>query len=255
MGALRWLLPVSVLIAAVLLPGTASAATCSDYPDQAAAQRAGDTIDGDGDGIYCEALPCPCSTASAGVGGGSFAPSRGPAGGSTRPAKHAQHIRAQITSVVDGDTIKVKAQGAARQWYTVRLIGIDTPETHRPGVPVQCGGRRASSNMLRLAFTTPVDTNGDGLYDQEGGQGRRVTLMTDPTQDTFDRYGRLLAYVTTVAGVSLQARQLADGWAKTYVYEHHPFEQVSRFRAAQQRAASRDRGVYGRCDGNFHRSL
>ena len=40
----------------------ASGATCSDYPNQAAAQRAADTRDADGDGIYCESLPCPCST-------------------------------------------------------------------------------------------------------------------------------------------------------------------------------------------------
>jgi len=39
---------------------TARAATCADYSNQAAAQRAADTRDADGDGIYCEALPCPC---------------------------------------------------------------------------------------------------------------------------------------------------------------------------------------------------
>jgi hypothetical protein len=42
------------------LPHTASAATCSDYSNQADAQRAMDTRDADGDGIYCEGLPCPC---------------------------------------------------------------------------------------------------------------------------------------------------------------------------------------------------
>ena len=43
-------------------PTLAWAATCADYPNQAAAQAAGDTRDADGDGIYCESLPCPCST-------------------------------------------------------------------------------------------------------------------------------------------------------------------------------------------------
>ena len=49
-----------------------SGPTCSDYANQAAAQRAADTRDADGDGIYCESLPCPCSTAGAGEdhGGG-----------------------------------------------------------------------------------------------------------------------------------------------------------------------------------------
>jgi hypothetical protein len=37
-----------------------AAAVCADFPNQAAAQRAHDTRDGDGDGIYCEDLPCPC---------------------------------------------------------------------------------------------------------------------------------------------------------------------------------------------------
>jgi uncharacterized protein YabE (DUF348 family) len=50
------LLAVGVLIAVALLPGSASAATCSDYSTQAEAQRAADTRDADGDGIYCESL-------------------------------------------------------------------------------------------------------------------------------------------------------------------------------------------------------
>jgi hypothetical protein len=41
-------------------PVAQAAAVCSDYPNQAAAQRAADTVDADGDGIYCESLPCPC---------------------------------------------------------------------------------------------------------------------------------------------------------------------------------------------------
>ncbi len=46
--------------AASALPAAASAKSCSAYPNQAAAQRAADTRDGDRDGIYCESLPCPC---------------------------------------------------------------------------------------------------------------------------------------------------------------------------------------------------
>jgi endonuclease YncB( thermonuclease family) len=42
-------------------------------------------------------------------------------------------ISARITSVADGDTIKVRAFGAKRDFYRVGLIGIDTPETKDPG--------------------------------------------------------------------------------------------------------------------------
>jgi hypothetical protein len=41
-------------------PIARAAATCSDYTSQAAAQQAADTRDADGDGIYCESLPCQC---------------------------------------------------------------------------------------------------------------------------------------------------------------------------------------------------
>jgi hypothetical protein len=63
------LLLVLLLVGAALaaMPGSAAAATCSDYPNQAAAQRAHDTRDADGDGIYCESLPCPCSTSRGGT--------------------------------------------------------------------------------------------------------------------------------------------------------------------------------------------
>jgi hypothetical protein len=71
---------VAVLVSFGLLAPAASArpldgpvahasATCADYSNQAAAQRAADTRDSDGDGVYCESLPCPCL--SPGDGGGS----------------------------------------------------------------------------------------------------------------------------------------------------------------------------------------
>ncbi|MEA2295267.1 MAG: hypothetical protein QOE86_2906 [Solirubrobacteraceae bacterium] len=47
-------------VGSAIIPSAASAATCADYSNQAAAQRAADTRDADGDGVYCEDLPCPC---------------------------------------------------------------------------------------------------------------------------------------------------------------------------------------------------
>lgn len=188
----------------------ASSATCSDYSNQADAQRNQDTRDADGDGIYCEALTCPCLKPGSGGGGGGRSPAPRPAPTSkAKPKKRAQVISARITSVADGDSIKVRAFGAKRRFYRVRLIGIDTPETKDPGRPVECGGRRADSNMRALSFTAPQDTNGDTLFDADGGEGRRVTLRTDTSQNLFDRYGRLLAYVTTRAGRNLAVHQLA----------------------------------------------
>lgn len=71
MSRRRIAVPIVVLLvlAAASVPATgapappvaSAAATCSDYSNQAAAQRAADTRDSDHDGIYCESLPCPCA--------------------------------------------------------------------------------------------------------------------------------------------------------------------------------------------------
>lgn len=82
---MRWVLLLVMALAAVAFPTAASTATCADYSNQADAQRAADTRDADGDGIYCESLPCPCLKPGQGGGtGGSTG------GGSTKPTPEPQ---------------------------------------------------------------------------------------------------------------------------------------------------------------------
>jgi hypothetical protein len=73
MSRLMMLVVLALLALAIAMPASAPAATCSQYATQAAAQQAADTTDADGDGIYCESLPCPCSS-QAGGGNGSPPP-------------------------------------------------------------------------------------------------------------------------------------------------------------------------------------
>ena len=137
-----------------------------------------------------------------------------------------------MTEVTDGDTIRVKsleATGPAR--YTVRLIGIDTPEVYGG---IECGGRQASAHMKRIALA-----------------GRRVLLRTDPTQATFDRYDRLLAYVKLRGGPDAAISQLRAGRAMVYVYGGNPFQRVRSFRRTQRAAREAVRGAWDTCDGNF----
>jgi hypothetical protein len=86
-----------------------AAATCSDYSNQAEAQRAADTRDADGDGVYCEDLPCPCSTAMGGDYGGSGGGGSGDTESCTRPkwivrlnfnATKYRHIRAHFRAAM-----------------------------------------------------------------------------------------------------------------------------------------------------------
>src|SRR3954466_12010668 len=68
-------------------PSAHAAATCADYPNQAAAQRAADTRDPDGDGIYCESLPCPCAVPGQ-TGGGDSGSAPAAAAPSPRRCQH-----------------------------------------------------------------------------------------------------------------------------------------------------------------------
>src|SRR4051812_12858696 len=67
---MRRALVLGILVGVLMAPSAAQAATCSDYSNQAAAQRAADTRDADGDGVYCESLPCPCLKPGQSTGGG-----------------------------------------------------------------------------------------------------------------------------------------------------------------------------------------
>ena len=141
-------------------------------------------------------------------------------------------LRGKVIRVIDGDTLEVRtAQGKEK----VRMLGIDTPETVRPGVAVECGGPEASAFMKRLA------------------EGTSVCLITDPTQDERDRYDRLLAYVLPSFGeVSYQQRILAAGWAEVYVYGRK-FRRHAAFAKAQEKARAKGAGVWSACGGDFHR--
>ncbi len=74
-----------------------------------------------------------------------------------------------VVRVIDGDTIELEQIG------TVRLIGVDTPETVHPSKPVEYFGKEASAFLRQLVEGKPVQLE----YDQE----------------RKDRYDRTLAYV------------------------------------------------------------
>jgi hypothetical protein len=86
---MRAALAVVAFVVVLAAPTSAHAAVCADYPNQAAAQKAHDTRDADGDGIYCKSLPCPClrpGQSGGGGGGGNPTPAPKPRASCIRPA-------------------------------------------------------------------------------------------------------------------------------------------------------------------------
>lgn len=211
-----------LLVSVGAVPAHAADKDCGDFVSQEAAQifflnNGGPTsdphnLDSEGDGVACESNPAPYYY-------GKVLPD-----GSTASKPTTIRQRARVVKVVDGDTLTVRLAGGARR--KVRLIGIDTPEVYGT---VECGGKRASASMRRLA-----------------PRGTRVVLVSDPTQDKVDRYGRLLRYVLK-SGRDINRAQVSRGWAPVYVYNHNPFRRVATYRKAQLQAKAANRGIWRMC--------
>jgi micrococcal nuclease len=96
-------------------------------------------------------------------------------------------MKAEVLRVIDGDTIEVLV---GKTVETVRLIGVDTPETKHPSKPVQHFGKEAES------------------YTRSQLDGRTIHLESDA--QTRDTYGRMLAYVWLDAPTSISSREVRE---------------------------------------------
>jgi micrococcal nuclease len=156
----------------------------------------------------------------AAIGGGALE-GLGPGRGDPGPHGSAGAV---VTRVVDGDTIGVRLGGRR---YTVRYIGIDTPETVKPRAPVQCYGPAASAYNHRLV------------------EGQRVTLRLDA--EPRDRYGRLLAYVYRRRdGLFVNAELVRGGFARTLEIPPNT-RHAGELRRLQRAARTAARGLWQTC--------
>lgn len=139
-----------------------------------------------------------------------------------------------VTSVVDGDTLKVNIDGIVK---TIRLIGINTPEVVDPRTTVQCFGKEASIQAKALLT------------------GKRVRLESDPTQGDLDKYSRLLRYVYLEDGTFFNKKMISDGYAYEYTY-NIPYKYQAEFKAAQADAQKNLRGLWSpaTCNGGLNTS-
>ncbi|MDR1379843.1 MAG: thermonuclease family protein [Synergistaceae bacterium] len=136
-----------------------------------------------------------------------------------------------VTRVVDGDTIHVTVAGEDR---TVRLIGVDTPETVHPRKPVEFYGKEASD------FTKKNLTN------------KTVWLEYDVAP--LDRYNRHLAYVwltkpgtgeTAIRKNMFNAQLVLQGYGKIMTIQpNSKYSQI--FAKFQEEARNNKRGLWGK---------
>ena len=75
--------------------------------------------------------------------------------------------------------------------------------------------------------------------------GQRVAMVTDPTEDLHDRYGRTLAYLVRADGWDYSVEAARAGAAHSYVYEGEPVQRYPQIAAAEAEARAAGRGLWG----------
>jgi micrococcal nuclease len=123
---------------------------------------------------------------------------------------------AQVTKVVDGDTIEVNLNGKIEK---VRYLEMNTPETVDPRRAVQCFGHEASDENKSLV------------------SGKTVILTKDITDR--DKYDRLLRFVYLPVGdgklLFVNDYLVREGYAQAYPYPPD-VKFIEQFRQAEKEA-------------------
>ena len=130
-----------------------------------------------------------------------------------------------VAQFIDGDTIAVEMNGNTE---IIRMIGVDTPETHRPNTPVQCYGQAAESYTKRLIGT------------------QDVRLEADPLNTNRDRYDRLLRYVYLANGTLIESKLISEGYG--FAYTSFPMVKADEFERLEDMAEGKGKGLWSACE-------
>lgn len=133
----------------------------------------------------------------------------------------------KVLKVVDGDTIVVDVRGKRE---TVRLLGIDTPESVDPRKPVQCFAKAATEKIKSFV------------------QGKFVILVDElDMQGDRDRYGRLLRYVYLPDSkrTFVNGEMVKMGYA--FSFREYPTKMLTKFNDFEKYARENNLGLWGNC--------
>ncbi len=149
-----------------------------------------------------------------------FGPTGTPASTSTTGGHAPDELT--VSSVADGDTFTGRTRSGVR--VKVRMLGIDAPEIAHGNKSADCGGGAAARALTGLM------------------RNRTVTVTTDPRSDRYDRYGRLLAYVS-LNGTDVALDLIEGGFVKAWYPSGEP--QPTRFGTYSRAQASARLGRVG----------
>ncbi len=135
----------------------------------------------------------------------------------------------RVVRTIDGDTLVIEWKGKEE---SVRLIGVDTPESVDPRTTIQCFGREASAALKAKA------------------SGQPAYFIPDPGQGERDKYNRLLGYVFLDDGTLLNNWLIAEGYGFEYTY-NLPYRYQQEFQSAEKSAQAKRKGLWASdtCNG------
>lgn len=132
-----------------------------------------------------------------------------------------------VLHVYDGDTFTVRMPDGSVE--SVRLLGIDAPETGAKYTKRECFGAEATEALVGMLG------------------GTSVRLVPDPSQDDRDAYDRLLRYVTLPDGTDAGLRMIEEGFVREYTFRGRAYDRQSDYRAAETRAREMNVGLWSAC--------
>ena len=127
----------------------------------------------------------------------------------------------QIKGVYDGDTVTLVTG------EKIRLLQIDAPELS----PAECFGNEARLALIKML-----------------SQPGKITLKSDPSLDSIDRYGRLLRYVFK-GTTNINLKMIQVGAAAPYFYRGERGAYSANFLKAAQDAKKKQLGLWSKCPG------
>jgi micrococcal nuclease len=133
-----------------------------------------------------------------------------------------QNTLYKVNYIYDGDTISILYKGRQK---TIRLLGIDTPETVDPRKPIQCFGEQASLKTKELL------------------NNRSISLVFNLNREQKDKYNRYLGYVYRDDGLDINKYLIENGYAREYTYGK-PYDRQKEFKKLEKQAKEKSIGLW-----------
>lgn len=134
--------------------------------------------------------------------------------------------------VIDGDTVEASFNSSK---VTVRLLGVDTPETQMENNPSEFGmaDNSETNECLREWGNEATQYAKDFLTENSN-------VRTDPVSQNYGDYNRLLAYVDTSNG-TLNEALVRNGYARVYESD---FTELNNYKELEKEAKNKNIGLW-----------